>query len=81
VVAHCVDSARYRSSARRASTDKLTCWGIWLTAGTRLLSIVPALPVLMEPGAPAGAVPVVAVQIPLTIVSVVLLLLGSRRRG
>ena len=55
-------------------------WGIWLTASTRFLAIIPALPVLMEPGAPPGAVPVVAVQIPLTLLSVVLLLLGLRRR-
>jgi hypothetical protein len=55
-------------------------WGVWLAAVTRFLSIGPMIPIFTEPGAPAEAAVPAAIQIAVTVVTIVLLLVGLSRR-
>lgn len=56
-------------------------WGVWVAAITRFLSIGLMLPVFMEPDAPAEAILPASVQIVATVVVIILLLVGLRRRA
>jgi len=56
-------------------------WGVWVAAISRFLSIGLMIPVFTEPGAPAEAVVPTAIQIVVTVVVIVLLLVGLRKRG
>ena len=56
-------------------------WGVWTTAVSRFLSIGLMIPVFTEPGAPAEAVVPTAIQIVVTVIVIVLLLVGLRKRA
>jgi hypothetical protein len=55
-------------------------WGVWLAAITRVLSIAAMVPVFTEPGAPQEAIVPAIIQIVITVIGVVLLAIGARRR-
>ena len=56
-------------------------WGVWTAAVSRFLSIGLMIPVFTEPGAPAEAVVPTAIQIVVTVIVIVLLLVGLRKRA
>jgi len=55
-------------------------WGVWVAAVTRFLSIGFIIPIFILPGAPSEAVVPSAIQLAVTVIVIVLLLVGLRRR-
>jgi len=56
-------------------------WGAWVAAITRFLSLGLMLPVFLEPDAPAEAVLPTSIQFVATVVVIILLLVGLRKRA
>ena len=56
-------------------------WGAWMAAVTRFLSIGFIVPIFVLPGAPTEAVVPGAIQLVVTVIVIVLLLVGLRRRA
>jgi hypothetical protein len=56
-------------------------WGVWVAAVSRFLSIGLMLPIFLEPTAPAEAVTPAIILIIATVVTIVLLLVGLRKRA
>ena len=56
-------------------------WGAWVAAVTRFLSIGFIVPIFILPGAPTEAVAPGAIQLVVTVIVIVLLLVGLRRRA